>query len=320
VDLTIVICTHNRVALLERTVRYLNQALRPAECRVTLRVIANACSDDTHAFLERYPRAAAGRDWLPLAWEAEPRPGKSHALNRILPKLTSDLVAFVDDDHRVDEDYLRAVCRGARAHPEASLLCGRIIPDWDGTEPPWVHDTGPHRIYPLPVPRFDLGEVPMEVREGVATPGGGNLAARTAVFARVGLFNPELGPVGHNLRGGEDYHWVRHARRQGEEVFYLPDMIQYHYVDGARLTLPYMMRKAFARTASNARLLGSEGTHRTLPPYMLRKAAEYGLRSLLTLRPSVRRFYLVRFAAALGEVRGFLEGKRAARNNQRAEP
>ena len=124
-------------------------------------VAANACTDRTHALLDRYIRDAAGSPTgggkLPLRWVAEPRAGKSHALNCAIPLLVSDLVAFVDDDHRVDAGYLENVCKAAADYPEADILCGRILPDWDGSEPAWVHDEGPYRIYPLPVPRYDLG-------------------------------------------------------------------------------------------------------------------------------------------------------------------
>ena len=124
-------------------------------------------------------------------------PGKSHALNSALPRVESDLVAFVDDDHRVDAGYLVAVCRAAEAHPEADLFCGRILPDWDGSEPAWVHDSGPYRIYPLPVPRFDQGDASRELTPDQAVPGGGNLFLRTPwLAARRAASPPTWAPPG----------------------------------------------------------------------------------------------------------------------------
>ena len=70
-QLTIVICTHNRSALLERTLASLNRAHRPANCAINVLVVANACTDDTVAFLEDYQRQAAEQNRLPLIWLEE---------------------------------------------------------------------------------------------------------------------------------------------------------------------------------------------------------------------------------------------------------
>ena len=297
-SLTILICTHNRRPLLEKALDSLDRTRPPAGWTVSVYVMANACSDDTLAWLAQ----RSGR--LPLRFDHEPRAGKSNALNRALPLMDSDCIAFVDDDHRVDEGYIEAVCGAFDARPDADLLCGRILPDWDGTEPAWAHDTGPYRIYPLPVPRFDLGDAMTDVSPDVAIPGGGNLAIRTAWCARVGAFSTELGPQGHDLGGAEDLEWVKRALALGARLVYAPDMIQYHYVDCARLRTDYVVRKAFIRSSSVARI---EGTRPAA--YMLRKAAGYFGSVATSLSGRRRRHYLVRLAAALGELHGALKNR-----------
>ncbi len=188
--LTVLISTHNRAALLERTLRYLNEARPPRDWRVEILVVANACSDRTHGTLQNYletiaaPAAPALGSPLPLQWLAEPTPGKSHALNRAIPLLKSDLVAFVDDDHRVDAMYLENACKAFRAYPDVDIFCGRIIPDWDGTEPSWVHDNGPYRIYPLPVPRYDLGDEPLHFPPREGYPRRGKSRAANGTFCQ----------------------------------------------------------------------------------------------------------------------------------------
>jgi glycosyltransferase involved in cell wall biosynthesis len=303
--LTVLICTHDRAALLERTLASLNAAQRPAGWSVELLVVANACGDSTSVFLDEYRRRACPSGRLPLAWFAEPVPGKSNALNSALPTLEGDVVAFVDDDHRVDAGYLAGVCRAAEAYPSADLFCGRILPDWDGSEPAWVHDSGPYRIYPLPVPRFDQGDVPRELTPAQAIPGGGNLFLRTAWARRIGPFATDMGPTGHDLGGAEDLDWVLRALRLGARLQYVPDVVQHHYVDTSRLRLGYLMEKAYKRTASTVRLEpGKAGGG--VPRYLYRKIAEYGLKACTAFDASRRRFYLVRTAAACGEFAGYL--------------
>lgn len=309
--ITILICTHNRVELLSRTIASLNAAQRPDAAEARLFVVANACTDGTHDYLSRY---AVAREGLPLEWIAEPTPGKSHALNRALPMMTDPVVAFVDDDHRVDDGYLVGVAHAVRTWPEAGLLCGRILPDWDGTEPAWVHDDGPYRIYPLPVPRYDQGDTPMRVDLDGPIPGGGNLVARLEVIRATGPFLTELGPSGHDLGGAEDLEWVRRAMRQGALLRYAPAIAQHHYVDGERLTLPYLMRKGYQRSKSVMRFKRTEGG---VPLYMWRKVGGYVARSAFSLRAQTRRFYLVRLASALGEMSGMREAEVKRRRRAR---
>jgi len=260
--------------------------------------------------LDRYVRQVAHERadarWLALRWVAEPRPGKSHALNCAIPLLVSRYTAFVDDDHRVEVSYLENVCKAATDYPEADILCGRILPDWDGSEPEWVHDEGPFRIYPLPVPRYDLGPDPIRSPQDQTTPGGGNLVLRTSLFDRVGDFSADYGPVGRGLGGAEDHQWVLRAIAAGAVVQYAPDIVQFHYVDQTRLRVRYLVQKAYERSASAVRLMGTDGDRRLVPPYMLRKAAEYGLAVATASGRQQRRFYLVRLAASLGEIKGHM--------------
>jgi GT2 family glycosyltransferase len=267
---------------------------------VALLVVANACSDGTLDLLRARAARPTEEGALPLRFLAEPRRGKSHALNLALAHLQAPLVAMVDDDHRVDAGYLEAVVAAAAAHPEAELFCGRILPDWDGREPAWVHDTGPWRIYPLPVPRFDQGDAPQVLPRGGPVPGGGNLAFRRALVERVGTFADHLGPFGNNLAGGEDIDWVYRAQGAGAVVRYVPTMIQYHYVDLARLRLSYLVRKAYQRSRATTRVEGRPG----VPAYLWRKAAGYLVHVLLAKDRTRRRHYLVRLGAALGEMSG----------------
>lgn len=303
---TVLICTHNRADLLAKVLTSLDAAARPTGWTVDVLVVANACQDHTHKMLEERCRETAARGRLPISWLAESEPGKSNALNTALPRIDSDIVAFVDDDHRVDTGYFEAICRAADAYPEAELFCGRILPDWDGTEPAWVHDNGPYRIYPLPVPHFDQGNTARELTPDVAVPGGGNLFLRTAWAAKIGTFATDMGPTGHDLGGAEDLDWVLRGLRLGARLRYVPDMVQYHYVDASRLTLGYLMKKAYKRTASTVRL-EPHAAGRCVPRYLYRKIAEYGIKACTAIGKSRRRFYLVRTAAALGEFAGRLQ-------------
>ena len=188
------------------------------------------------------------------------------------------------------------------------MFCGRILPDWDGSEPAWAHDTGPYRIYPLPVPRYDQGMTPrlVTLKQG-PLPGGGNLFLRTGVFRRVGNFSTELGPHGHDLGGGEDSEFVLTALQKGERLQYVPEVLQHHYVDTERLKFGYLMRKSYQRSRSVIRVHHQNGQ---VPRYIWRKLAEYAMHSALSLSWPKTRFYLMRTASTLGELQGMREKAR----------
>jgi GT2 family glycosyltransferase len=266
--------------------------------------------------LGQYENEIKLQNWLELSWIEEPTQGKSHALNKAIPLIESEIIAFVDDDHRVEEKYLVSIIEAANTYPDATVFCGRIIPDWDGHEPAWVHDKGPYRIYPLPVPRFDQGDVPHEIKLGGAVPGGGNLFLRREVFNRVGGFSTTLGPSGHDLRGGEDSDFVLRALRAGERLQYVPDVVQYHYVDLARLRLPYLIKKSYQRSRVTSRI--SANPPGRVPAYMWRKLGSNVLNGLVSIQYTKLRFYLVRIAATLGEIRGLRESRKFA--NQDGAP
>jgi len=302
--ITVVICTHNRADLLERTISYLNNAVTPEGYDVDILVVANACTDRTVQFLEGYRNRSTTLGQLPLIWTEESVPGKSHALNRALGMLKCDAVAFVDDDHRVDTNYLNELCKALHKKTEADIFCGRILPDWNGSEPPWVHEKGPYRIYPLPIPHFDLGCTAKRLSPDLGLPGGGNLAIRTNWLHKVGKFATELGPQGHDLGGSEDSDWVLRAIDKGARLQYWPGMVQYHYVDTSRLALSYLMKKAYKRSASTIRV--RKGASQTrIPAYLYRKVAVYLIRAITAWNRDRRRFFLVRTAAALGEMAGY---------------
>lgn len=301
--LTALICTHNRATLLRRVLESLQSARRPQGWRVNILVAANACTDSTHAMLETQKQASgADASRLALDWLAESRPGKSFALNTAIPRVrSSDIVTFVDDDHRVDENYLVEICRAADDYPDVSMFCGRILPEWDGTEPGWVHDDGPFRIRPLPIPRSDGGPAPRELMPGDATPGGGNLFLRGDVLGRTGEFPTEVGPRGHDLGGGEDSVFIDRALSHGERLMYVPGVLQYHYVDPERLNFTYVLRKAYQRARSG---VISKRLRAGIPLYQWRKLGQYLLALVFAFSGPRLRFFLVRIATTLGEMAG----------------
>ncbi|MCH9675609.1 MAG: sulfatase-like hydrolase/transferase, partial [Gammaproteobacteria bacterium] len=240
--------------------------------------------------------------------ESEPRPGKSCALNLAISLFESEFIAFVDDDHRIPHDFLVNISDSISEFSDASMWCGRIHPDWTGDEPSWVHDKSQYRIYPLPVPNFDLGDQPLRITSDTAVPGGGNIVVRRSLFDEIGGFSEELGPHGHDLGGSEDSDFVYRALAKNKTIQYDPRLLQHHYVDLSRFTLGYLIKKGFQRsrtiTQVKAHLFGGR-----VPAYVWRKLVEHVARALLSLSWRRTRFFLVRIAATWGEISGIRQSR-----------
>jgi len=98
--------------------------------------------------------------------------------------------------------------------------------------------------------------------------------------------------------------WIKRALSLGARLWYVPEAVQYHFVDPARLNLMYLLTKAYKRSAT-AILHAAESSPHGVPRYLYRKLAVYGLKAVTALAAERRRFYLVRTAAALGEIAGY---------------
>ncbi|MEW5965701.1 MAG: sulfatase-like hydrolase/transferase [Pseudomonadota bacterium] len=305
--LAVVICTYNRSASLIETLTSLYACGYAGKECVDIVVVANNCSDDTLDRLADF-RASHPRDNLRLTWIEEPKAGKSHALNAAIAQTTHDVLCFIDDDQTVEAGFIGNLLDGMDAHPDEAIYCGRIWPAWDGSEPSWVHAQGDYAIPIRPFPEFDLGSESIVIAPQGRYPSGGNIVVRRRVFDAAGLFSVDLGPTGHNLAGGEDHDFLVRAVHKGFAIRYLPRVRQLHAIDAERMSTTYTLRKSFLRTRANF-LVRQDGARPRL--YMFRKILEHLGSAVFTLQPNRRFFYLVRFAASLGELTGAFEQLRS---------
>lgn len=299
INITVVICTYNRSTLLLKTLDSIKAAKIPESAKLKVLVIANSCTDNTLKALSDY-----SFDTIEFQVADEPKPGKSNALNYAIKLIDKNtFVCFIDDDHRIDKDYFIRIEHNINQYPKTKIFCGRIIPDWTGNEPSWVLDNGQYKIYPFPIPHFEMGNHPCLVTQHTKLPGGGNLIVHASVFDTVGFFSTELGPQGDNLAGSEDSDFILRALNKGISIQYMPDIIQYHFVDRNRLKLNYLIKKSYQRTRTL--MLTKHPLKQPVPLYLWRKLFTYILSFALSISADKRRFYLVRTAAVLGEINGF---------------
>jgi len=219
--ISVIICTYNRCDSLLNTLASLYQDGYKGSAVIDIVVVANNCSDNTLERLRTFKKEQL-QGKLNLVVLEEPSSGKSYALNTAIKSLDSDVFCFIDDDQIVEQDFIKQLIDGVALYPDIDIFCGRIWPDWDGSEPSWVHESGDFAIPIRPFPEYDLGGESVELLSQDRLPSGGNISVRKNVFDSIGLFSVELGPTRHNLVGGEDHDFLLRATSKGFKIRYLP--------------------------------------------------------------------------------------------------
>ncbi|MGY6274698.1 glycosyltransferase family 2 protein [Methylomonas sp. MgM2] len=304
IHLNVVICTHNRVSLLIKAINSIYSASIPINTKINLLVIANACTDDTIIEVNKLRQNKLANSDILLNVEIEPRPGKSYALNKALELIKDGFICFVDDDQTVGSNYFESITSVITEHRDISIFCGRIFPDWQGDEPAWVHLEGKYRIYPPPIPVFDLGNKPLIIPDECdSLPGGGHTIVKKEIFSKLGGFSETLGPTGHNLLGSEDTDFFRRAVEAGEKIYYAPNIEQLHHVDKSRLKISYLLLMCFQRNKSITASRKNEGVK--VPLYLYRQLLSNFLSLFYSFNIDRLRFYLMRLFSTLGEIAGY---------------
>jgi GT2 family glycosyltransferase len=240
-DVSVVISTFNRCEQLPTAVDACLAQTGAAPYEVI--VVDNNSSDGTRAFIEA--RLAAGADRLRYVFEA--RQGLPHARNAGIEHARGGVVAFTDDDVCVAPDWVAAIERAFREHPDADMIGGKVLPRWPATLPRWFS-----RWQWAPLALQDKGEQPVAIGADNAAPCliGAGFAFRRTVFDRIGMFDPAY-------TRAQDREIQMRLWRAGGRGLYVPDMVAWVDVPAERLTKQYFRfwYTRSGRYASRMRLL-----------------------------------------------------------------
>jgi GT2 family glycosyltransferase len=219
--ISVIVCTRDRP---EQLSACLDAMRHLVDDDVELIVVDNsAAATATGAF------AAAVGDDERFRLVHEPRPGLSRARNRGLAEATGTVVAFTDDDVRVDAWWLDGLRLGFGDDPEVACVTG-LVPAAELEHPmqelfdakvSWSSSLE-RRRYSMATDR--TGAFPYDAgRFGT----GANFAVRTEVLRGLGGFDLALG-AGSRTRGGEDLDVFARVVLAGHALVYEPRAIAWH--------------------------------------------------------------------------------------------
>lgn len=304
-DLSVIMSTFNRGKLLVDAVRSVLGQHRHAPT-FELIVVDNNSTDTTRQVVERF----AGADRR-VRYVFEDRQGLSFARNAGLANAQAPLVAFTDDDVRVEHDWVLATVRAFGEHPEADMVGGRVLPLWPGEPPRWLT-----RDHWAPLALVDHGDVPIAITpQRAICLVGANLACRREVFDTVGLFATGLQRVKDGIGSLEDHEFLLRLLRTGRTALYDPRIVVHAEIQTNRLAREYHRRWHTGHGHFHA-LLRSEDVERSgrgslfgVPAHMYRQAAvdALGWARASASRDSARAF---RHEAGLRFFKGFFQTRR----------
>lgn len=278
---SVVVCTKDRPDSLAVVLRGL-AALHYEPYEIV--VVDNAPSSDA---TEQVVRREFGADPR-VRYVREPRRGLSSARNRGIAEATADIVAFTDDDVRIDRWWLDGIVRGFRAGPDVGAVTGLIATaEIENAEQLYFHlrehwgTNCERRVYDLAEHRDGSPLYPYSVGTIGA---GANFAISRAVIKEIGGFNEALG-AGTPAGGGEDLNMFMRILLSGHSIVYEPSAIVSHV---HRATLEALSRQMRAygsgcTAALAAIVLDSPRARRELPPKVLQ-----GIRHMMHLSSEVR--------------------------------
>lgn len=243
---TVAICTYNRANLLQLCIESVSLIHFPRKDFEIL-VVDNNSTDNTaevcSTFASLYPD-------LNFRYVLERQQGVGHTRTRGAKEAKGEIVAYIDDDCLADANWLKEIVAFYKGHPEAMSTGGKIIPKYLVPVAGWFG-----KYFWGLVGNYDLGNKVFQMK-GVRYPSGANMHFRKTAFERYGYFDGKLGRSGKSLMAGEEKAMYLKLIQANEKVFYLPQVIVFHHVEGNKFDKNYVRKHSFGIGGSE-RLMNS---------------------------------------------------------------
>lgn len=296
-EVSVIICTRNRAQQLSAVLDSAVQLEVPAGLQWEFLVVDNGSTDHTEQVIRSYA------DRLPLRYCREDTPGLSNARNCGVRNARGRYICWTDDDVLMDRRWMAAYVEAFRAHPEASIFGGRVLPRLEGgAAPQWFVDQ--HLKMPIasPMAYRDLGDAPLQLGfKGNRVPYGANFAVRTAE-QRAALYDPDLGVSPTHKRLGEEVDVIYRMMKAGATGWWVPGSVVHHIIPPGRQSAAYIYEYYFLAGATTAHLKA----HHPKDNYLIVDGyvpPDFSLSRWRCYRRSLRRYMTYRSLRRRGDIR-----------------
>lgn len=218
-DISVIICTHNRAGHIKPCLESVARAIQQAPKLVCeILVVDNASSDPTRITIESWQAANPN---ISLKYLHEKQKGLSNARNTGIRHVQGQLVIFTDDDCRMAENYILEAHYLDEIYPDLVLRGGSVYLGCPQDMPVSVIE----RSYPLSWSLAQKSDHTSNLGDALA---GCNMMMRKSLIDKIGFFDPLFG-VGTLIPGGEDTDYIMRAYLQGYRIEYVPALRVDHF-------------------------------------------------------------------------------------------
>lgn len=232
----VAICTWNRASLLQKTLGSIRRLIVPYQVKLRVIVVDNASTDETPKVLQAFAADEEFTKRHSVSLLEETRQGHTHARNRAVEDLDSDLLIWTDDDVLVDAFWLQRYVEFANSNQSCAFFGGKIEPDFEESPEPWITENW-EKLKGCFATR-DLGEAPVSFAID-RLPYGANFAIRSAVQASF-PFDVALGRRGQQVHGEDELEMMRRVLAAGYKGSWVPGASVKHFIDRTRMTEVYV--------------------------------------------------------------------------------
>jgi glycosyltransferase involved in cell wall biosynthesis len=255
-ELSVIICTYNNCNLLVDCLNCLAAQELDDEEHFELLVIDNCSTDNTKNVVDDF--IVSGK--IPnLNYIFEPEPGLTHARLAGITHAKYSWIAFIDDDVRVQKNWVHSALAFIQSHPKAGVISGRIQLQY--VEAP---STAALQC------EAALCKVDYGIEDLNFQPDGPpiRLAGAAIIFQKQAVVETGwlekrylIGRTGKSLSSGEDTEIIIRIKNKGWEIWYTPSLNATHLIPPTRTTVNYLCRlhRGLARTSAQLRAIGMDG-------------------------------------------------------------
>jgi len=229
--ISIIIATYNRSIDLTLCLDDIFKQKQDGNFTFEIIVADNNSTDNTKDVVLSFEKKYPGQ----VQYIFERKQGKCNALNAAIAIAKADIIAFTDDDVRVDQQWLISLAACFQAQ-HCDGVGGRILPVYPPQTPGWIKEN--ISLLSGPIVFYDHGTGTKEYQKPAYEFLGANFAFKRQVFEDCGLFRTDIGPGKGTF--GDDTEFVGRAFRSGKKLFYCGEALVWHPVDIKRTTLKYI--------------------------------------------------------------------------------
>jgi glycosyltransferase involved in cell wall biosynthesis len=196
-------------------------------------IILNDCTDRSSDVVDQF------RSRLPIVSDVEPWPGLSRARNRAIDIAAGDVMIWIDDDVRVEPDWLCSYESSFLRWPQVSLFGGPIVPEFEGDPPPWLTQSWQLCDSAFAARRVPQPDAPIRPDDNYP-PYGANFAVRMPAQRRY-RYDVQLGAQpGRIIMTGEETEVIRAIFRDGGSGRWVHSAVVHHVMPKERQTIGYI--------------------------------------------------------------------------------